>query len=324
MNKDKGIPSIGLVLSGGGAKGAYQAGIIKALAEMDVPIAAISGASIGALNGAVAAASDSLGDAAARLEKIWRATAEDPPLGDKIPTSIRLLEAVGLKLGDDFLYKTKIANEIAHNLLPTILSPETGALVDNSRIRGMLAEYVSVEQLARGTPLYVSVYPKNKKTLATLIGPGLAKLRIKKNRGAEFLHVQSLHPEDQHTALLASAAIPFLLAAQKIDGESYVDGGLGGILSSSGNTPISPLLDAGCNPIIVTHLSDRSAWNRQKHPDAAIIEIKREETISRAPVLPEIFDVISFQPKKINSWMKQGYNDTIRCVRPWLKFIVNR
>ena len=70
MNGNRGRSSIGLVLSGGGAKGAYQVGIIKALAEMDVPIAAISGASIGALNGAVAASSDSLRDAAMRLEKI--------------------------------------------------------------------------------------------------------------------------------------------------------------------------------------------------------------------------------------------------------------
>lgn len=322
MGGDGGRSRIGLVLSGGGAKGAYQAGIIKALAEMDVPLAAISGASIGALNGAVAASSDSLRGASKRLEKLWRAIAEDPPLSGKIPASVRLMEALGLKLSGDFRYSARIAKEIAHNLLPTILSPETGALVDNSRIRDLVAEYVSVEQLARGIPLYVSVYPKNKKTLVTLIGPGLAKLRIRKNPGSEFLHVQSLQPEDQHTALLASAAIPFLLAAQKIDGEGYVDGGLGGVLTSAGNTPISPLLDAGCNPIIVTHLSDRSAWNRQKHPDAAIIEIKREEKINRTPVLPEMFDVIAFQPKKIYSWMKQGYDDTIRSVRPWVKFIV--
>jgi NTE family protein len=313
--------SIGLVLSGGGAKGAYQVGIVKALAEMNVPIAGISGASIGALNGAVVASSGSLAEASERLEKLWDTIAEDPPLGEKIPASVRLLEAIGLKLSDDFRYTARIANEIAHNLLPTILSPETGALVDNSRIRNLVAEYVSVEQLANGTPLYISVYPKHKKMLETIIGSGLARLRIKKNRGSEFLCVQSLQPEDQHTALLASAAIPFLLAAQEIDGESYVDGGFGGVLTSSGNTPVSPLLDAGFNPIIVTHLSDRSAWNKQKHPDAAIIEVTREEKIDRAPVLPELFDIISFQPKKINSWIKQGYKDAIRCVRPWVKFI---
>jgi NTE family protein len=323
-HSDTGSAPIGLVLSGGGAKGAYQAGIVKGLAEMGVRIAAISGASIGALNGAVTAAAESLADASERLEKLWKAIADDPPLGDKIPTSIRLLEAAGLRFSDDFRYTARMLREVTHNLLPTILSPDTGALVDNSRIRELLREYVSVEQLAKGLPLYVSVHNTNKNLLETVIGSGLAKLRLKQNPEAEFMHVQSLASEDQHTALLASAAIPFLLSAQEIDGESYVDGGLGGVLTSQGNTPITPLLDAGCNPIIVTSLSDRSAWNRQKHPNAAIIEINREEKIDRAPLLPEVFDIISFQSSKIYSWMEQGYGDAIRSIKPWLPFIGQR
>jgi NTE family protein len=318
---DKKSISIGLVLSGGGAKGAYQAGIVKALAEMGISVSAISGASIGALNGAVAAASASLTDAALRLQKLWKAIADDPPLGDEIPTSIRLLEAAGLRFSEDFRYTARILREMTHNLLPTILSPDTGALVDNSRIRKLLFEYVSAEQLAKGLPLYVSVHNTNKKLLETTIGSGLARLRIKRNPEAEFLHVQSLSCEDQYTALLASAAIPFLLSAQEIDGESYVDGGFGGVLTSQGNTPVTPLLDAGYNPIIVTSLSDRSAWNKQKHPDAAIIEINREEKIDRTPLLPEVFDIIAFQPKKIYSWMEQGYVDTMRSVKPWLPLI---
>src|SRR6266849_1871578 len=41
----------GLVLAGGGAKGAYHAGAIKYLAEQDVQVVAVAGASVGALNG---------------------------------------------------------------------------------------------------------------------------------------------------------------------------------------------------------------------------------------------------------------------------------
>ncbi len=43
----------GLVLSGGGGKGAYQAGAIKAIEEAKIPITAVSGASVGALNAAL-------------------------------------------------------------------------------------------------------------------------------------------------------------------------------------------------------------------------------------------------------------------------------
>src|SRR6056297_56655 len=43
----------GLVLEGGGAKGAYHIGAAKALAELDIKIGGISGTSVGALNGAM-------------------------------------------------------------------------------------------------------------------------------------------------------------------------------------------------------------------------------------------------------------------------------
>ena len=43
----------GLVLEGGGAKGAYQIGAWKALREAGVKLKGIAGTSVGALNGAL-------------------------------------------------------------------------------------------------------------------------------------------------------------------------------------------------------------------------------------------------------------------------------
>ena len=43
----------GLVLEGGGAKGAYHIGVAKALSELNIEIGGVSGTSIGALNGAM-------------------------------------------------------------------------------------------------------------------------------------------------------------------------------------------------------------------------------------------------------------------------------
>ncbi|OGO76697.1 MAG: hypothetical protein A2Y23_10925 [Clostridiales bacterium GWB2_37_7] len=43
----------GLVLGGGGAKGCYEIGVWKALIELDIPIKAVVGTSVGALNGAI-------------------------------------------------------------------------------------------------------------------------------------------------------------------------------------------------------------------------------------------------------------------------------
>jgi len=43
----------GLVLGGGGAKGSYEIGVWKALRELEIPLIAVAGTSVGALNGAM-------------------------------------------------------------------------------------------------------------------------------------------------------------------------------------------------------------------------------------------------------------------------------
>lgn len=56
----------GLVLEGGGAKGAYQIGAWKALKEAGVKIKGVSGTSVGALNGALICMGDM-----ERAESLW-------------------------------------------------------------------------------------------------------------------------------------------------------------------------------------------------------------------------------------------------------------
>ena len=61
------MEKIGLVLEGGGSKGAYQVGVLKALLENGYRFDAVTGTSIGALNGAILAQ-----DGLDRLEDFWR------------------------------------------------------------------------------------------------------------------------------------------------------------------------------------------------------------------------------------------------------------
>src|SRR5207244_628233 len=56
-----------LVLSGGGAKGAYEAGVAAAFAERGLPIRLVAGSSAGALNAAMIASGR-----ADQLETMWR------------------------------------------------------------------------------------------------------------------------------------------------------------------------------------------------------------------------------------------------------------
>ena len=56
----------GIVLEGGGARGAYQIGALKAVTEAGIRIGAVAGASVGALNGAFLC----MGDLKA-AEELW-------------------------------------------------------------------------------------------------------------------------------------------------------------------------------------------------------------------------------------------------------------
>ena len=56
----------GLVLEGGGAKGAYQIGAWKALKEAGVKIKGVAGTSVGALNGALVCMDD-----VEKAEELW-------------------------------------------------------------------------------------------------------------------------------------------------------------------------------------------------------------------------------------------------------------
>ena len=59
-------PSVGLALSGGGARGAAHVGVLKALESLDIPIDYIAGTSMGAIIGGLYAA----GYNAAQIEQI--------------------------------------------------------------------------------------------------------------------------------------------------------------------------------------------------------------------------------------------------------------
>jgi NTE family protein len=73
-------PKIGLVLSGGGARGGAHVGILKALEEMNVPVDYIAGTSMGAIIGGLYASGYSAAEVEAILiETDWRKGLTDKP-----------------------------------------------------------------------------------------------------------------------------------------------------------------------------------------------------------------------------------------------------
>ncbi len=304
---------MGLVLSGGGAKGAYEVGIIKALLEFGVKIDVISGASIGALNGAILACAPSIESGLKRMEKIWKELSYSPPIKGK-PFSVYLtfLLAAGLPLS-----RVGQILSLYHGLK---LSSSDFSIASIEPIKELIDEYIDISELAKGTPLFISVFP-SRGASKNIIRCLLAELGIMDSPYSKFIHVQKLPYNQQKKALLASAAIPFLFNSVKVGNSLFADGGIGGWQKNQGNTPITPLLEYGCNRIIISHLDDGSLWSRYDFTDAIIYEIRPRRNISRNGVVK---DILGFNERNINSWIEQGYDDTVYCIKRILKPIVSK
>lgn len=299
---------VGLVLSGGGAKGAYQVGVLRALQELGTQVDMVSGASIGALNGGVLAGAPNFYEGVLRVEKLWNTLAQSSPLKVNSMAYIKLLLAAGSVLmpGPQLLRLAVGAVEAA--------GPVESSILSDDPLKELMDEYLDVDELAKGLPLYVSVY----KSLGGTNDIGrclLAATGLKDTPNSEFLHLQSLPANEQRNALLASAALPMLFKAREIAGNKYTDGGQGGWSKAQGNTPIQPLIDAGCKLIIVTHLNDGSLWSRHDFPDVTILEIRPQSTMVRdSGLLGGAKDLLGFDVDKIPSWIEQGYRDTLHCM----------
>ncbi len=300
---NQGALNCGLVFSGGGARGAFHVGVVKAISALNIQISAISGGSVGALNGAILASAPSLSEGAVRLKEVWDALVCDPPgQGYQLPLYMKFLAAAGLPL----------------STIGKIVSPDDDVekgVASLSPIKTIVDEYLDLDALAKGIPLYISAYP-SRGGWRDLTSFALAQLGSCDTPDSEFFHVQSLPREDQKVALLASAAIPVIFDSQKIKNKIYTDGGLGGRKTRQGNTPVSPLVDIEmcnpvCDPIIVTHLEDGSFFDRKQFPETTFFEIRPQSRIAHQKGLQ---DLLSFAKDDVELWVKQGYDDTLHCL----------
>lgn len=345
---------LGLVLSGGGAKGAYQAGVLRALTEEGVVATHVAGASIGALNGALVAAAPTQQAAVEHLQQLWNALAQQSPLqadasaaqrlAQSVPAYVTLLVSFGMTpaalrpllallaalrpLGPLALKAAPVARltarlpslpaawrEALQSHLPLLekLLPGPDAVtgwLSNQPVKALLDEYLPAGGLPARVPLYVSLYP-TKDTALDLMKLACAEMGLSQTPDSHFVHVQALPADEQKKALMASAALPLLFTPQAVNGQLYSDGGQGGWATLQGNTPIEPLLQAGCRAVVVTHLEDGSLWSRRSFAQQAeIIEIRPSGIRRKGPMR----DVLGFDNRLIADWMEQGWQDTRACL----------
>jgi NTE family protein len=201
---------VDLALQGGGSHGAFTWGVLDRLLEEPwLGIDGISGTSAGAMNAAVLADGHAKGGAQgarAALENFWRR------VSDAARFSPFRRGPLDVLLGRWTLDSSPLY--VAMDLMSRVLSPYDVNPMGKNPLRAILAELVNFERLAQ-SPIKLFITATNVQT----------------GRGHVFKN-DAITPD----VLLASACLPTMFQAIKIDGEPYWDGGY------SGNPTITPLI----------------------------------------------------------------------------------
>lgn len=211
-----GLGQVVLVLQGGGALGAYQAGCYEAMHEAGIEPDWVIGTSIGAINAALITG-NAPGERLDALKAFW-ARVRLPDFGDGLPfgaTMGRLASAWGVIAGG--LGGFFQPNPVAFAGMGLPMAPENAAYYSTRPLRRTLAELVDLERLNGRAPR-LTVGAANVAT---------AQMRYFDSR-------------DEHLTLehvVASGSLPPAFPAVRIDGELYWDGG---VLS---NTPVEAVFD---------------------------------------------------------------------------------
>jgi NTE family protein len=235
-------PKIGFVMSGGGSRGAYEAGIIHYLRTdlakrlgRHVPIDIVTGTSVGAINAAFLAATMAEPDTQAeQITAAWRA--------------LRIEELISLKPGDMI--------RAARLMLggdpppPTPGSYRYGGLLDTNGLERFVLRVIpwrGIERSLRARHLAaLSVSSTHVGTGHTVVFLSCAEPAPREWSRDPFVRHRAARIGPRH--VLASAAIPMLFPAVKIGEEYYTDGGL------RQNTPMSPAIRLGADRLLVVSL----------------------------------------------------------------------
>jgi NTE family protein len=194
-----------LALQGGGALGAFTAGVLdRLLAEPDFRFDAVSGSSAGAINAVVMASGLMTGGrdgARAALEQLWR----------KVGQLSSPWRALDFWLGGTPWDLRSGALGLLSFMTPAQLNP-----FSYNPLRAIVAELADFAALRRPEAPRIHI-------AATDVETGRARIFANDELGVE--------------PVLASACLPHLFPTVVIDGRAYWDGGF------SANPPIAPLLE---------------------------------------------------------------------------------
>lgn len=224
---------IGLVLSGGGAKGAAHIGVLKVLEEKNIPIDYITGTSIGSYVGGMYA----LGYSAAEIEAIMMTTNWDKGYSDTIPR-----EALSFK---DKETRDKYNIPINIGYSDEEVKMPAGLLRGQSMSQLLRSSTNLIQQLGHFDELSIPF-----RAVATNLATGEPVV---------------LSSGSIVAAMQASASVPGALQPAVIDGLLLVDGGI------ANNMPIDVVKEMGADIVIAVDIGSPLVGNDELNSTLAVL-----------------------------------------------------
>lgn len=276
---------IGLVLSGGGAKGAYQVGMLKAMEELGLSehITAAAGTSIGALGALIYSAAGL--DAFRELLYSF---------GSQITEECRQTEA-------SVIQKNREAVERGGVSLETFLSDPSFSEFHAGLFREYLKQLLPDQSLNHyKNQVYVCAY-------------GMEAGE------PEYFCLNGLKPEAQRELVLASASLPFVFPPVEYQGKHYLDGGVvpgvcGIHAKPADKIPLKPLLKAqaagevSVDAIWVNFLNPANTTDSSAVPEHTVYaELRPSVPLEKYPGE----GTLDFSPERLKQNEELGYQDTM-------------
>jgi NTE family protein len=264
---------LGLVLSGGGARAAYQAGALRALAELStrkpIPFPILTGVSAGAINAAyLACHADDFRAATAKLWRMWETLSENQVF--------RVNRRVAPLIGTRWL-----ADVLLHRM-PAASGPKPRFLLDTKPLLELLRsnlDFKATREHFKSGDLHGVAFS------ATNYDTGTAVTFFDGHRSIQpWLRCTRLGVREKLSAdqVVASTAMPIFFPPVKIDGCYYGDGCI------RMTSPLSPALHLGADRLLAigTHSARRPKAAR------AIVAGKAPHDPCVKPSLADVFGVI--------------------------------
>ena len=272
-------PSIGLALSGGGARGSAHLGVLRVLEELNIPVDYIAGTSMGSIIGGLYASGMSVDEIEQALVDIkW-----EDIFSDLQPREERRFR----RKIDDYLYLVRHRIGIDDEKGKVNLAP---ALIQGQKFDLVLRRYLlPVSGVQDFDDLRIPF-----RAVATDIVTGRAAV---------------LDSGDLPTAIRASMAVPAVFAPVKMNDKLLVDGGI------AMNLPVSVVREMGADIVIAVDIStpglkreeiqsaldmlnQLSALLTRRDTDIQIASLTSRDVL----IVPELGDKVTsadFKPKKL-------------------------